>query len=76
LELCSRVSYCSHSRISGESYKEDLLVFKVSADYKAEGNEGKWFFVDADYKAKKKIFFVDADYKAKWNKSDKKHLMY
>ena len=45
-------------------YKADLLVYKVSADYKAGNNDGKWFFVDADYKAKKKIYFVNADYKA------------
>ena len=65
------------------------MVYKVSADYKTSGNEGKWYFTDADYKADKKIYFVDADYKAdikiyfvdndykaKWNKSDKKHKMY
>ena len=30
-------------------YKADLLVFKENAEYKATGNEGKWFFVDAEY---------------------------
>lgn len=75
--------------VTDADYKADLLVYKVDADYKAVGNEGKWYFTDADYQAKKKIFFVnadyqadliiffvDADYKAKWNKSEKKHLMY
>ena len=70
-------------------YKADLLVYKVDADYKAGDNDGKWFFTDTDYKAKKKIFFVGADYKAdlkiyfvdsdskaKWRESSKKHLVY
>jgi hypothetical protein len=71
------------------AYKADLLVFKVDAAYKAKENEGLWFFTDAAYKAKKTIFFtdaaykaelliyfVDAAYKAKWQKVEKKHLMY
>ena len=64
-------------------------IYSVDAEYKAGENDGKWFFVDAEYKAKKKIFFVDAEYKAElkvyfvdaeykagWKKSEKKHLMY
>lgn len=70
-------------------YKSDLLVYKVNAEYKAGDNNGKWFFTDADYKAKKKVFFVDADYKAdlkiffvdsdymaKWKDKSKMHLLY
>ncbi len=72
-----------------QAYKADLLVFKVNAEYKAKGNEGKWYFADADYKATKKVYFVDADYKAdlrinfvdsdyksKWIDKSKQHLMY
>ena len=70
-------------------YKADLLVFKENAEYKAGNNDGKWYFVNAEYKAKKKIYFVDAEYKAElkiyfvdaaykagWKNSSKKAEMY
>ena len=70
-------------------YKADLLVYKVDSQYKAGDNDGKWFFVDSQYKAEKKIFFVDSQYqadlkiyfvssqyKAGWEESSKKHLLY
>ena len=65
------------------------MVYKVDAEYKVGENTGKWFFVDAEYKANKKIYFVDAEYKAdlkiyfvdaeykaSWKNSAKKHLLY
>jgi len=70
-------------------YKADLLVYKVSSDYKAGDNDGKWFFTNADYKADKKVYFVEAAYKADlkiyfvasaykagWKNKSKMHLMY
>jgi hypothetical protein len=70
-------------------YKADLLVYKENAEYKAGNNDGRWFFVDAEYKANKKIYFedaeykaelkiyfVDAEYKAGWKNASKKQLLY
>ena len=64
-------------------------MYKEDAEYKAKGNEGKWYFVDAEYKADKKIYFedaeykadlkvyfVDSEYKAKWKNLSKKQLLY
>ena len=36
------------------AYKADLLVYKVDAAYMAGDNNGRWFFTDAAYKAKRK----------------------
>ena len=70
-------------------FKADLLVFKVSSQFSAGDNDGKWFFVNSQFKAKKKIFFVNSQFaadlkiyfvssqfKAGWKKSSKKHLLY
>jgi hypothetical protein len=61
----------------------------VSYESRAGNNAGKWFFVDYESRADKKIFFVDyesrADLKiyfveyesrAGWKNNAKKHLMY
>jgi hypothetical protein len=55
----------------------------------ADKNEGKWFFVDYESLADKKIFFVDyesradlkiffVDYESRagWRENSKKHLLY
>ena len=39
------------------NYKADLLVYRVDAAYKAGKNDGKWFFTDAEYKARKENIF-------------------
>jgi len=65
------------------------LVFKVSSNYQAGDNDGKWFFTDSDYQADKNIFFVASDYQADlkiyfvpsayqagWKKVSKKYLLY
>ena len=70
-------------------YDADLLVYKVDSQYNAGNNDGKWFFTDSQYDAKKKIFFTDSQYDADlkiyfvssqynagWSDSSKKHLMY
>ena len=44
-------------------YKADLLVYKENAEYKAGDNDGRWYFVDAEYKAG-------------WKNTSKKHLLY
>ncbi len=72
-----------------EAYQADLLVYKEDAAYQADGNEGHWFFTDAEYKADKIVFFTDAEYqadltiffvneryKAGWQEPEKIHLMY
>ena len=64
-------------------------MYKVSSDYKAGENNGKWFFTNADYKADKKIYFVNSAYKsdlkiyfveyaykAGWKNKSKIHLLY
>jgi hypothetical protein len=64
-------------------------VYKVKYDSQAGSNDGKWYFVDYESQAKKKIYFVDyesqADVKiyfveyesqAGWKNTSKKHLFY
>jgi hypothetical protein len=69
--LILSLTFCGFQSVNAQKvysvdadYKADLLVYKVKSDYQAGNNDGKWFFTDADYKAKKKIYFVNADYKA------------
>ena len=69
--------------------RADLLVYKVKYQSMVDKNEGKWFFVDYESLADKKIFFVDyesradlkiffVDYetRAGWRENSKKHLLY
>ncbi len=65
-----------------QGYKADLLVYVVDHDYQAKGDE-KWFLVDRESRATKKLFwdkphradlkiyFVKHSYQAKWKKSNK-----
>ena len=70
-------------------FKADLLVFKVKSQFKAGDNDGKWFFVNSQFKSEKKIFFVNSQFKADlkiyfvssqfkagWKESSKKYLLY
>ena len=65
------------------------LVYKVDSQFDVGSNDGKWFFVNSQFDAKKKIFFVDSQFDADlkiyfvssqfdagWRESSKKHLLY
>ena len=79
-----------HTLLRGRAFYnlDYYFSFSVDADWKADENDGRWFFTDADWKAKKKvyfvdadwkadlkIYFVDADWKAKWTNDSKMSLM-
>jgi hypothetical protein len=64
-------------------------VYKVDYESQAGNNDGKWFFVNYESQAKKKLFFVDyesqadlkiffVDYQSQagWKNSSKKQLLY
>ncbi len=68
---------------------QTLLVHKVDYESRAKGNDGRWFFVDYESRADKKIFFVEyesradlkvffVDYESRagWKNTSKKHLLY
>ena len=70
-------------------YDADLLVFKVSNAYDADGNKGLWYFCKNKYDAKKIVWFAenkyDADllvcfvenkYDAGWREKEKMLLLY
>ena len=76
-------------QVSDYKYEADLVVYKTTYKYEADGNKGVWYFTDYKYDAKKKIYFTDykyeADlviyfttykYEAGWQKKEKQHLMY
>ncbi len=64
-------------------------VYIEDHDYRADGNDGKWYFVDHEYQSDINIYFVDHEYQADitvcfvdheyqagWRNNDKKHLFY
>ena len=70
-------------------FDADVKVYVTDSQFDAGNNDGKWFFVDSQFDAKKKIFFVDSQFDADlkiyfvgsqfdagWRESSKKYLLY
>ncbi len=86
------VKYESHADVTVKvvDYEShaDLLVYKVDYESEAQGNKGKWHFVDyesnADFSvyfteydshADLKIYYVNYNSRAKWRNTSKKSLL-